>query len=228
MLAEFRQQITADSGMDLADFRAGLKDVFAQMRVEQDLDDRRISKGRWKQIEDEVLPVERFLSYRGIHAGRVRFPLNNDPPDCFFWPQSSSEPRSIEVTVARGNERFHLMTELNDTGWGRGFINLPDDSSRQDFKMAVQQRREAYSTEDVLKLTKASILDRMERKARKERLEGCDLLIQAPLSHLPSDRWTEIEPELRSAAAPNSLRNIFVIADKDVAPYCICIKGGDY
>jgi hypothetical protein len=113
------------------------------------VEDYRLGRGRMKRLRDEVTPVALFLSEHAGSSDKIQFPLNNHVPDCNVWHRTPNLHRTIEVTVAQARERLNLMTELNETGWGRGFIGVTDDKSKSAFDERMAEPREAYSTDRV-------------------------------------------------------------------------------
>lgn len=222
-LEAFYERISAQAGISLADFKNELDRLKARPRSDDDLNAQRLSRQGWKKLKDEVMPVSRFLRSRGIGSGRIRFPLDDQPPDCWLWEHRGATPCGIEVTIAQATERYHLNKELVETGQGRGFIGLPDNAPRSDFDRVMSNPHEMYSTEQALKAIRGSILDRLAAKDR-QRFAGFDLLIQAPLSILPRERWDEIKSDLAAAAVPLPFREIIVISDGDDEPWGFSIK----
>jgi hypothetical protein len=223
-LDDLYARVCATEGVGVADLQAQLADLFGRDRSENDLNDYRLSKQPWKKLADEITPVSRFLRIRKINFGRIRFPLNDEPPDAWFWESSDSEPIGIEVTIAQGTERFHLAKELVDSGFGRGFIGLPDDAPPADFKRAMSGQRIIYTSEHALSAIRNGISLCLIRKNRPD-YEGCILLIQAPLRSLPYDRWDAIKPDLRAAAASLPFREVHVVGNADATPWGFQIKG---
>jgi hypothetical protein len=223
-LDDFYARVSATEGVGVVNLQAQLADLFARDRSEQDLNDFRLSKQPWKKLADEITPVSRFLRIRNINSGRIRFPLNDKPPDAWFWESSDSEPTGIEVTIAQGTERFHLAKELVNSGLGRGFIGLPDDAPPAEFKRAMSRQRIMYTNEHALSAIRNGISLCLTRKNRPD-YEGCILLIQAPLRSLPYDRWDAIKRDLRAAAASLPFREVHVVGNADAVPWGFQIKG---
>jgi hypothetical protein len=209
--------------MMVAHFQAELTRLFNRARSTGDLNDYRLSRGRWKKLADEILPISRFLRFRGMMVGRIRFPLNNNPPDCWLWPDDGSDRIGIEVTIAQGTERFHLATELVEKGQGRGFIGLPDDAPRIAFERAMSTDRVMYTPDQALSAVRRGILRCLTRK-NKVRFANFVLVIQAHLLSLPGDRWEAIRGHLSAAAAVLPFSKIYVIGDANERPSGFQIK----
>lgn len=176
----------------------------------------------WKKLADEVSPISRFLDYRKIESGRIRFPLSNEPPDCFLWIPPNKEPLTIEVTIAQGKERYFLKKELVQTGEGRGFVGVGDDQDNQQFKDAVDKERQMYESSQALIAIRDGILRCLSHKKVQSPMDI--LIIEAPLNILPFEYWDMIKIELREAAANLSFREIHVIGNKDDGPRGFAIK----
>lgn len=204
-LNEFYTRISVTNGMSIADFQGILRGLFERSRSGDDLNNYRLSKQPWKKLADEVTPVSRFLQFRGVDSGRIRFPLDNHPPDCWLWKANGGEPLGMEVTIAQATERHHLKKELVDKGRGRGFIGVSDDAPRVDFNRAMSKQRVMYTTDHALSAIRDGILRCLSRK-NKPKYTGFNLLIEAPLRSLPQERWEAIMIDLRTA------QNIFLSA----------------
>lgn len=223
-LEQFYAWVSADEGVRVADLQAHLKRLFARDRSDEDLNDYRLSRKRWKKLADEVTPVSRFLRFRKIHVGRVRFPLNDNPPDAWLWQDDKAKPTGIEVTIAQGRERFHLARELVRKGMGRGFIGLSDDAPSAEFDRAVSRQRIMYTSARALTAIGDGICRCLLEK-NKPGYAGYTLLIQAPLRSLPYERWEAIKPELRASAANLPFREVHVIGNAEDAPWGFQLKG---
>jgi hypothetical protein len=216
-LKEFYARISAQGGVSVPEFESELTNLFQQHRSVADLNDFRLSKGAWKKLADEVLPVSRFLQFRDIKTGRIRFPLDHNPPDSWFWPQSAKDPDKrlgIEVTIAKGTERFHLAKELVEKRRGRGFIGLSDDAPRAAFISAMSKDRVMYTSDQALLSVKRGVLRCLSRK-NEQKFSGLLLLIQAHLLPLPRERWEAIRSDLCAAAADCPFAEVYVIGDID-------------
>jgi hypothetical protein len=127
------------------------------------------------------------------------------------------------VTIAQARERFHLATEMERKGIGRGFIGVPDDAAQEVFDRAMARSRVMYTTGQALSAIGGGIHRCLARK-NKPKFVGMLLLIQAPLRSLPRQRWAAIRPGLRAAAAPLPFREIYVIGNADERPWGFQIK----
>jgi hypothetical protein len=223
-LSEFYARVSSPGGVSVAHLQAQLEELFGLYRSAEDLSDYRLSRQPWKKLADEITPISRFLRFRNIRLGQVRFPLDNDPPDAWFWPNRKAVPVGIEVTIAQGTERFHLATELVRKGASRGFIGLADDAHPAEFESAMAKSRVMYTSDRALSTIGDGILRCLSRK-NKPKFSGYTLLIQAPLMSLPRERWNKIKPKLRAAAANLPFSEVHVISNADGAPWGFQIKG---
>lgn len=222
-LKDFYAQISAKDGVSVTNFQAELKGLFERPRSDGDLNNYRTSKPPWKKLADEVTPVSRFLRFNSVNSGRIRFPLDNDPPDCWLWRDNESDPVGIEVTIALGRARFHLAEELVNKGEGPGYIGIQDDASKDAFKHTMTRRRVMHSTDQARSAIKDGILRCLGQK-NKPKFDGLLLLIQAPLFSLPRERWDAIRSDLCSAAATLPFAEVHVIGNADEAPWGFQIK----
>jgi hypothetical protein len=94
-LKELYAGISAEGGVLVPEFESELTSLFQRPRSSADINDFRLSKGPWKKLADEVVPVSRFLRLKGVKTGRIRFPLDHNPPDSWFWPLSPEDRTSV-------------------------------------------------------------------------------------------------------------------------------------
>ncbi len=222
-LNDFYVQISAEGGVSVTHLQAELTRLFEQSRSARDLKDYRLSKPPWKKLSDEVIPASRFLRFLGIESGRIRFPLNDHPPDAWLWQGSGNDRVGIEVTIAQATERFHLAKELVTTGQGRGFIGVSDDAPPTEFDRVLSRPRVMYSTGHALSAVRGGIRRCLSRK-NELKFAGFILLIQAPLRSLPHERWDAIRDDLCAAAAPLPFREVYVISNAGQTPWGFQIK----
>src|SRR5690349_17755423 len=108
ILDEFYARVSVESGVDISSFQRDLASLFTRPRSKEDLRDYRLSKGPWKKLADEIVPVSGYLICNGVVSGRVRFSLNDQIPDAWLWRDDQEERVGIEVTIAQARERYHL------------------------------------------------------------------------------------------------------------------------
>jgi hypothetical protein len=220
-LKRLRAKITTK--ISVGDFHDECEIFLNRKRGSEELSDTRLSRGPLKKIIDEVFPVRRFLLFREISKGCLKFPLNNEIPDCWLWRDGAHTPLGIEVTVAQGRERHFLKSELDEKGIGRGFIGLQDDVCNADFKAALRKPRVTYSSDHALSAVKAGIV-RCLRKKANSKYDDMMLLIQAPLILLSFELWEKIKCKLVAEARGMSFGEIYVIGDDSQRPFGFKIK----
>lgn len=181
--------------------------------------DYRAGRNRVKKLLDEVTPVACFVKTCAAPEDRIQLNLNNKFPDCILF-QKEGPKREIEVTRAQAREGYHLATELNETGAGRGFIGVPDDASDQEFEDAMARERRAYSTEEVVTCIERAI----ELRAQKKRLHRGDiLLIDAPLYVIPSSRWNEYSARFAKKVKALRFDEVYLTGRGDNGDICLKI-----
>jgi len=141
---------------------------------------------------------------------------------------TDGKPRGVEVTIAQGRARYHLANELVKNGTGRGFTELQDDDSAENFVKTFQEEPAGYTTDIALASTTKAIRLCLSKK-NDGKYDGMDLLIQGPLNvmTLPRERWTAIKDDLIAAAKDMPFREIYVIGDSSRRPICFQIKRGN-
>ena len=129
--------------------------------------------------------------------------------------------REIEVTVAQGNERFNVMTELNQTGIGRGFLGLSDAAPTEHFARKMAQLREAYTEEEIARIMICAVAICASKKSKSR---GDTLLIEAPLETLPADRWDNLMPSLSKKVKKLAFPEVYVTGRSSGRDICLRIK----
>jgi len=219
----FYDEISVTNGVSVSAFQKRLVSLFAGQRTDADIKDYRLGKKPWKKLRDEIVPISSFLEFYNVEANRIRFPLDNKTPDC--WLLNDKVPNlGIEVTIERGREQYHLATELNNTGVGRGFIGMQDDASKTDFDNRMSNARIMFTSEQALEAMKAGILRCLARKNDPKYKDVSCLLIQAHLISLPKEHWCAIKEELSEVAKSLHFQNIYVIGDTHEKPWGFQIK----
>jgi hypothetical protein len=211
-LKKFYYDLSTPDGMSVTDFHSRLSTLFAKDRSFNDKNEYRLGKKPWKKLSDEITPVSRFLNYRHISADRIRFPLDDNTPDCWLL-NVCGEDRGIEVTIERGRERYHLAKEANENGVGRGFIGIQDDAAQSEFDNCMSKPRSMYSSEQAFDATKAGILRCLSKKIGHNFSKVFYLVIQAHLTSLSKERWSAIKEELSQKAASLPFKEVYVIGD---------------
>lgn len=222
-LNNFYEDLSSQDGMSVKDFHLRLAALFKDDRSSQDIDDYRLGKNRWKKLRDEITPVSQFLKFNNLGVDKVRFPLDNNTPDCWLL-NIKGEDRGIEVTIERGREKYHLTKEMNECGLGRGFIGVQDDAPQTEFDNRMSNPRFMYSSEQALEETRRGILRCLSKKNDQRYSKVFYLLIHAHLTTLPKQRWSAIQQELSQEAASLPFMEIHVIGNADSEPWGFQIK----
>lgn len=198
-LQRLKARLSAPEGIAIGDLRRLLESVFEDERSAKDVDDYRVGTRPWKKkLKDEVSPISAFLDFIGT-GGCVHFPLDSLVPDAWFTPVGG-ETVGVEVTRALGRTDYELNKEMVRDGIGRGFLGLQDNAFKADFDHALQRPRAMYTTRQALDTVGTGIQRCLEAK-NDTKYVGMWLLVLAPLSNLPRERWEAIEPALRLQAA---------------------------
>jgi hypothetical protein len=183
--------------------------------------DYRAARGRLKCLRDEITPAVRFIRLHAAPGDQVQFSMSSEVPDCIISHREPRWDRTVEITVAQARERFHLMTELNETGTGRAFTGLVDDNSTSEFLSVMNGERQVYSTTEAQSVITRAILRCAERKAHSE---AHTLLIEGPLRLLPHVRWQEIVPQLRQLVQVLRFSEVYLVGDHDDDSLCLRLK----
>ena len=206
----------------ISDFQDALTEYFHGERCPAEIADYRARRGHLKKLRDEVVPVSSYVTFI-CFTGEIRFQLNDSIPDCWVRQTPTSNPLGMEVTVAQAREQQALGEELNTKGIGRGFLGLYDEASSTAFRERLSRPRAMYSTEQAVKIVCGGIKRSIEKK-NKSKYKDFSLLVEAPLSLLPDERWSAIEDELRIAAASKPFQKIYIISNRDTRLYGFPIK----
>ncbi len=212
--------------LSIQDFNRELSRFWTrELRQRKHLHEIRFSRGRCKKLMDEIQPVAKFLRWKRITSGHIRFQLDNRVPDCIVWKKGESTAQGIEVTVAQGKARFYMTRELAAVGLGRGFMELQDDAEIEQFEGAFNREADGYTTDQALDSLKAAIKLCLQNK-NDRKYGGLSLLIHGPLNVmiLPRQRWSAMKGDLIEAAKDMPFREIHVIGDGSKNPICFQIK----
>lgn len=208
------------SGTTVASFLEMYERIIGFVHAEDLTEDYRLGRGRVKKLRDEVSPVTRFIREHASLEDRIWFALDNTAPDCCV-KHGDDRLREIEVTVAQGGERYNVMTELNQTGTGRGFLGLSDDEPTELFARKMAQPREAYTEEEIGRamIYAVGICARKKSKSR-----GDTLLIEAPLETLPADLWDNFRVQLSEKVKELAFPEVYVTGRSSDRDICLRIR----
>lgn len=165
------------------------KEIMKFIRVENLIEDYVLGRGRVKKLRDEVSPVVHFVRNNAAPVDWIRFALDDTFPDCRLRDQDGRE-RGVEVTIAQARERLNVMTESYRAETGRGVLGLSDDAPTRDFKEAMGQDRQMFSTDQVVDTINCAIGICARRKRNHQ---GDTLLIEVVPDMLifSNNRWDE-------------------------------------
>ena len=208
------------SGTTVANFLERYDGIIWFIHKEGLTKDYRLGSGRVKKLRDEVSPVTCFVRMHAAPEDRICFAPDDTAPDCIV-KHGDDRLREIEVTVAQARERLNVMTELNQTGTGRGYLGLSDDAPTEDFLRRMDQPRIAHSTEEIGRsiICAVAICARKKSKSR-----GDTLLIETPLETLPADRWDNFRVPLAETVKDLTFPEVYVTGRSGDRDICLRIK----
>lgn len=208
------------SGTTVADFLDSYERVIYFIHKKGLTESYRLAQGRVKKLRDEVSPVARFARKHAAPKDWIWFALSNSAPDCCVRHEGHGL-REIEVTVAQAKERLNVMTELNQTATGRGYLGLSDDAPTEEFVARMTQPRVAYSGEEIGR----SMIQAVDKCARsKSRFQGDTLLIEAPLETLPASRWGDFQKPLSEKVKDLAFSEVYITGRSSESDICLRIK----
>ena len=213
-LDAFYAEISSCAGISVSELQDRLANYFGLPMIQDDRDGYMLSRRPWKKLRDEIVVLSDFFHFRGIHDGRVRFPLNDHPPDAVYWSVDASTPINIEVTIAQGRARYEMAKELVTRGLGRGFVDLQDNAPQSEFDDEFSQSRRMHNTEQALNTVGEAIKICLSKKNRPEFKEFV-LVVRAGLSALPHERWSAIFDDLRKDTATTPFGEVWIVGDDD-------------
>jgi hypothetical protein len=224
-LEALEQVLSSKSGMPIPEFLATIPELFERPISKQDREDCRMSRGRWKKFCDEICPVHSFLKYRGMIAGRIQFPLDDQVPDGWLFPEDGAEPIGIEVTIAMGQERYHIFKKLNRDGTSPSHTLVPNASTAKAFQNAIEGSRAGISVDDRVAVVVSDIEESLKRKA-SSRYNGYFLLVEAPIDQTErnGEYWNAALDRLKTMAASLPFMQIHVVTDRDIAKWGYQLK----
>ncbi|CAH0354394.1 hypothetical protein [Sphingobium sp. CECT 9361] len=209
-LAEVYAEISAEGGVTVATLRERVTAFSTLPIADADIQAFREGKKPWKKLRDEVVPVEHFLSAEYPDSARVRFPLDDQPPDAWLTPEPGAEPIGIEVTGALARSGIETAKNMAGGKAVPGFIALPDDATKETFAKVRDRGRVMNARTSVDRVIDDSITNRMAGKDHVK-FSGHILLITAPIGSSPN-RQTEALVEAHAAAAADlPFAEVFVL-----------------
>lgn len=209
-LADFKAGVSKPNGMSAKTYQAKLRQLFSDNRSISDINDLRMSRGEWKWIADEALPLSKYLSSLRLSKIRVRFPFNNATPDC--WLTMAGTHIGIEITVAKARERYHLKRELVTNGIGPGFLGVSESAPEESFRMASSRGRAMFTINQALDGVIDGLNHAISRKM-SPKYNGLTLLIATPNLSIIFDRLTGIPEQIDTLLIRSPFESIYVVPD---------------
>ena len=115
-LQKLEAKLSAPNGVDIAELLSMLEEHFARPRSVADVQAYREGQKPWKKLADEVMPVATYLRHANI-TGRIRFPLNDQPPDAWLLETVSQTEVGIEVTRVLARSKIETAKGLRTSRW---------------------------------------------------------------------------------------------------------------
>ncbi len=203
-LAALYADISAQAGVTVAALRRHLDEFSSLPIARADLQAYREGRGAWKKLHDEVVAVRHFLDGRYPEDSRVRFPLDDQPPDA--WLMVNGEPPvGIEVTAALARAGHEVAKSMAGGGAVPGFIGLQDNATSQQFTAASARGRVLHSKKGIDAAIDNAITARLSAKDQQKFAEQI-LVITVPLGSSPDRGAQELQARhgAKAAALPFS------------------------
>ena len=201
--------VSAPDGVTVTKLRSLVGEFTSRPIAKTDLQAYREGRKPWKKLHDEIVPVEHFLSARYPDNARVRFPLDNQPPDAWLT-FGDDPPVGIEVTGALARAAHEVGKSLAEGGAVPGFIALQDDASSAAFAKARSRGRILNSASGVNRTIDMAISARLAGKDH-EKYAGHILLINAPIGSSPNRGAEDLQAALGIDAQALPFAEIYVL-----------------
>jgi len=203
-------EISAEGGVTVAALRERITAFSTLAIADVDIQAFREGKKPWKKLRDEVIPVEHFLSAKYPDSARVRFPLDDQPPDAWLTPEPGAEPIGVEVTGALARAGIEVAKGMAGGKVVPGFIALPDDATNAAFAKVKARGRVMNARSSVDRAIDQAIASRMAGKDHVK-FSGHILLITAPVGSSPNRSTDELGAAHAAAAASLPFAEVFVL-----------------
>lgn len=215
-LQTLEAMLSAPDGADIVAFLAALDEHFTRQRAAIDIQAFREGRKPWKKLADEVVPVAAFLRHAGS-TGRVRFPLNDQPPDAWVRETGSDVDIGIEVTRVLARSKIETAKSLQSQSVVPGFLGLPDNAPATAYKQAKDRGRILNGRAGVEKAIEASITERLAGKS-DPKFQGQRLLLVTPLGSAPGHDWEPLRERLQPMAAQTAFDQVFLVDEARSIP----------
>lgn len=208
-LAALYANISAPAGVTVTALRRHLVEFSSLPIAQADLQAYREGRGVWKKLHDEVVPVAHFLDGRYPDDARVRFPLDDQPPDA--WLMIDGEPPvGIEVTAALARAGHEVAKSMAGGGAIPGFIGLQDNATSQQFAAARARGRVLHSKKGIDAAVDDAITMRLSAKDQQKFAEQI-LVITAPLGSSPDRSAQEFQAGHGAKAATLPFSEVYLL-----------------
>lgn len=182
-LDQLYAEVSGSQGVTVARLGALIDAFGTRDRALEDTQSYREGRKPWKKLRDEIVPVEHFLSSTYPADARVRFPLDDQPPDAWL-SVGDAPPVGIEVTGALARASIEVGKSMAGGGAVPGFIGLQDDASSAAFAQARTRQRATSSRAGVERTIDTAIASQMAGKDHAK-YAGHILLVTAPTGSSP-------------------------------------------
>jgi hypothetical protein len=201
--------ISANDGVSVAELRELLGEFSDRPIAKADLHAYREGRKPWKKLRDEVVPVQHFLSSEYPDNARVRFPLDDQPPDAWVTVDNDDDI-GIEVTGALARAGVEVGKSLAEGKPVPGFIALQDNATQHQFDQARARGRVTHSRKGVDSAIDRAITARLEGKDKQKYADQI-LLITAPISSSPNRNVEDLQTSHGEKAQALPFAKVFVM-----------------
>lgn len=208
-LDQLYAEVSGPQGVTVARLGALIDAFGTRDRTLEDTQSYREGRKPWKKLRDEIVPVEHFLSSTYPADARVRFPLDDQPPDAWL-SVGDAPPVGIEVTGALARASIEVGKSMAGGGAVPGFIGLQDDASSAAFAQARTRRRATNSRAGVERTIDTAIASRMAGKDHAK-YAGYILLVTAPTGSSPDRDPQALKQALGEKAKQLPFAEVYVL-----------------
>lgn len=208
-LDQLYAEVSGPQGVTVA-WLGALIDAFGTRdRALEDTQSYREGRKPWKKLRDEIVPVAHFLSSTYPADARVRFPLDDQPPDAWLTV-GDAPPVGIEVTGALARASIEVGRSLAIGRSVPGFIGLQDNASSVAFAQARTHQRATSSRAGVERAIDTAIASRLAGK-NQGKYAGHILLVTAPTGSSPDRDPQALKKALGEKAKQLPFAEVYVL-----------------
>jgi hypothetical protein len=217
--------LSASDGVDIDELLATLDEHFARPRSSADIQAFREARKPWKKLADEVVPVAASFRQTGA-AGRVRFPLNDQPTDAWVRQFGSDCEAGIEVTRVLARSKVETAKSMPEKGAVPGFLGLADDAPASAYKRAKDRGRLLNSRDGIEKVIEKGIAKRLVGKS-DPKFQGQTLLMVTPIGSAPDHDWGPMLERLQPVAEKTAFDRIVLVDEvREKQPVLLLDRSG--